>query len=100
MGQLHIFCERSIIKMSNLHVKTGDSSSWTSLSICISMFTDISNSALHSRFSTEYQSQLGLVPEYELTIFEEDDKPARKPGLVSTVKMWPLNYDTMTGTKP
>jgi hypothetical protein len=42
----------SVNAIPNLHVKTGDSSSCTSLSICMSMLTDISKSALSLLAST------------------------------------------------
>ena len=42
----HVSLQSHSDTRSTLHVKTGDSSSWTSLSICISMLTVISSSAL------------------------------------------------------
>lgn len=72
-------------------MNTGDSRSWTSLSIWMSMFTVISNSALQS-----ISKEQGSLRFQLLTKFEEDCMLARTPEQAGIRRRLLLNYGTMT----
>lgn len=75
-------------------MKTGDSSSWTSLSIWINMLTVISSSALRKeRVSTRLRDLEQL-----LTRLVRGCKLVRRLAQADTERMSTLHCDTRTGT--
>lgn len=84
----------------NAHVNTGDSRSWTSLSIWIRMLTVISSSALEKDSVSKPDRNLVTTTGVKLTRSAGDDKLARRPALIGTMRTWQRRYSTTIGRVP